>query len=86
MTFFNGYPSLATKKNKVNFVTTKPFNSRTTSDITKAIDIFLDLYEKRGFNINAVHGDNKFNIKTPKEHFLPIWTHIYGNEEHVFII
>ena len=60
----NGYPFLATKTNKVNFITDKPCISRTTSHITKDIDTVLDLYEEIVFNITDVHGDNKFNNKT----------------------
>ena len=62
---------------KVNFITAKPFISRTTSHITKSIDTVLDLYESRGFNISDVHIDNKFNIKTLKVHLITIFTHIY---------
>ena len=84
--FVNGYPFLATKTNNVNFITSKPCISRKIIHITKYIITFLDLYEARGFNITSVCGDNKFNIKTLKSHFLPICTHIYGKGEHVDII
>ena len=46
--FVNGYPFISTKTNKVNFITTEPCISRTTSNITKAIDTVLDLYGARG--------------------------------------
>ena len=46
----------------------------------------MDLYEARGFNITAIHGDNRFNIKTLKALLLPIYTHIYGKEDHFGII
>ena len=75
--FVNGHPFLATTK-KVNFITAKPCISRKTSHTTKAINTVLDLYEARCFNITAVRGDNKFNIKKLKEHLLLICTHIYG--------
>ena len=57
--------------------------SRTTSHIAKDIDTVLDLYEAICFNITAVHGDKKFNIKTLKAHLLPIFKHIYSKEENV---
>ena len=41
--FVNGYAFLATKINKVNFITAKPCISRKTSHITKDIDTVLDL-------------------------------------------
>ena len=46
----------------------------------------MDLYDTRGFNITVFHRDNEFNINTFKSHLLPIFTHIYGKEEHVGII
>ena len=74
------------KTNKVNFITSKPCISRTTSHITKGIDTLLDLYEAIFFNMNDVHGYKKFNIKKLKSHLLPILTHIYGKEEYFGII
>ena len=74
----NGYPFLATKTKKVNFITAEPCISGTTIHITKAIDTVLYLYEAIGFNINSIHGDNKSNIKTLKSHSLTIYTYIYG--------
>ena len=68
----NDYPFLVKKTNKVNFITAKPCISRTTGHITKYIETVLDLYEARGFNITAVHGDNDIKIKTLKAHLLPI--------------
>ena len=56
--FVNGYPLLATRRNKVNFITSEPCISRTTSHATKAIDTLLDLYEERVSNITVIHGDN----------------------------
>ena len=74
------------KNNKVDFITAKPFISRTNSRITKYIDTVLYPYEARGFNITDIHGDNKFNTKTLKSHLIPILTHIYGKEDNVGII
>ena len=64
----------------------KPCISRTTSNITKYIDTVLDLCEARGFIITDVHGDNQFNINTLKANLIPIFTDIYGKDEHVGII
>ena len=83
--FVNGYPFLETKTNKVNFITAKPCIWRTTSLITKDIDTVLYLYESRGFNINFIHGDNEFKLKTLTSHLLPIFTHTYGKEYNVGI-
>ena len=83
--FVNGYNFLETKTNNVNFITAKPCISRKTSHITKAIETVLELYEAKGFSITTVHGYNKFNTKTLKYIFFPIYTHIYGKEEHVGI-
>ena len=54
--FVNGFPFIAPKTNKVNFITTEPCNSRKTSHTTKDIDTVLDIYEARGFSITAAHG------------------------------
>ena len=70
----------------MNCITDEPFISRKTSHITKSIDTFLDLYEARGFNITAVHRDNKFNTKTLKAKLIPIFTQIYIKEDHDVII
>ena len=78
--FVNGYPFLAIETNKMNFITSEPCILRTISHITKTIDIVLDLYEAKRFNITSIHEDNEFNIKTLKSHLLPICTHIYSKE------
>ena len=70
--FVNSYPFIATKTKKVDFITAKPCILRGNSHINKSIDTVLELYVAIYFNINAVHGDNKFNIKTLKAHLIPI--------------
>ena len=67
----------------MNFITAEPYISSKAVYITKAVKTVMDLYESRGSNITGVHGYNKFNIKTLKAHLIPIFTHIYGKEDHV---
>jgi hypothetical protein len=81
--FVNGYPFLATKSAKVNFITAQPVTSRSTAQIIKHIDTVINKYEARGFTITAIHGDNEFNINDLKKHVLPTLVHIYGKDEHV---
>ena len=82
-TFFYGYPFLATKSNKVNFITAESWISETTSNTTRANVTVLDLYESRGFNITYIHGGNELKTKTLKAQLLPIRKQIYGKEEYV---
>ena len=76
----NGYPFLATRTNKVNFITAKTSISRKTSQITKDIDTALDLYEAGCFNITVINGDNNSNINTLKSKFILICTHVSGKK------
>ena len=64
--FVNGYPFLATKSKKVNYLTATPCKSRSKGQIIEALEALLNTYESRGFNVTVVHGDNEFNIKDLK--------------------
>ena len=65
--FVNGYPFLATKSEKLNSVTSHRRKSRSTAQITKVLDMVLDKYDKLGYNVTIVLGDNEFNIAKLKE-------------------
>ena len=84
--YVNGYPFLASKTSKINFITATPMKSRSTNTIIDAIDDVLNIYTSRGFKITIIHGDNEFNIKLLKDSLLPISVMIYGRNEHVGII
>ena len=60
--FVNGYPFLATKSEKLNSVTSHRRKSRSTAQITKVLDMVLDKYDKLGYNVTIVLGDNEFKI------------------------
>jgi hypothetical protein len=84
--YINGYPFLATKTSKVNFITATPMKSRSTNAVINTIDSVLNTYWSRGFDITIVHSDNKFNIKELKEFLSPTIVTIYGRNEHVRVI
>ena len=43
----------------------------------------MALYSNRGFNIEACHGDNEFNLHALRETFPTVAFEIYGRNEHV---
>ena len=47
------------------------------------METVIQMYNARGFEIEAFHGDNEFDIKTLKEYLLPALMNIYGKGEHV---
>ena len=75
------YPFLATKPEKINFVTAQPRESRSTAQIKTVLDMVLDKYDTRGFNVTIIHGDNEFKIAQLKEYLLPVLVEIYGKDK-----
>jgi hypothetical protein len=67
----------------VNFLTSQICSSRSQGQIIKVLEAVKQTYESRGFEINAVHGDNEFDVKAIKNFLLPTMLHIYGKDEHV---
>ena len=55
----------------------------TASSIIKGIESVINLYKARGFNVNTIHGDNKFDIECLKSAITPTVTQIYGKDKHV---
>ena len=82
----DGYPFLATKSAKLNFVTTHPYKSISTAQIKTVLDVVLEKYDASGFNLTIIHVYNEFNIAQLKEYPLPVLVEIYGKYEHVDII
>ena len=84
--FVNGYPFLATKSANLNFVTDHPCKSRSTVQIKTVLDMVLETYDARGFNLTIIRGENGFTVAKFKDYLLPIIVEIYGKDEHVDII
>ena len=59
--FVNGYPFLATISAKLNFITANPCKSRSTAKIKTVLDMVIDKYYARSFNVIIIHGDNNFS-------------------------
>ena len=81
--FVNGEPFLHTKTQKINFMTATHCTSRSQQQIKAVLETVIQMYNARGFEIEAFHGDNEFDIKTLKEYLLSALMNIYGKGEHV---
>ena len=79
----NDHGFFATKSSKINFITAQYCAKRSKQQISDALDEVINKYSARSFNLTAIHGDNEFNVKELKPHFVPARIHIYGEEEHV---
>ena len=71
MFYVDGHAFFVTKSSKVNFITAQYCVKRSKGQIINALDEAIHKYSARGFNVTAIHGDNKFNIKELKNHFAP---------------
>ena len=60
--FVNGYPIIATKSEKFNFVTAHPYKSRSTAQIKTVLYMLIDKYDACGFNVTIIHVNSEFNI------------------------
>ena len=49
--FVNGYPILSNKSEKIKFVTARPCKSRSTAKIKNLLDMVIDKYYSRVFNV-----------------------------------
>ena len=81
--FVNGEPFLHTKTKKINFLTASHCTSRSQQQIMNVLESVIQKYNARGFEIEAFHGDNEFDIKALKSFLLPALINIYGKDEHV---
>ena len=52
----------------------------------KGFDMVINMYNKRGFDIANVYGDNKFDIDRLREHLRHANLHIHGKGEHIGVI
>ena len=60
--YVNNMPFLLTKSKKINFHTVQSGKSRSKRNIIDDIRDLLELYCKRGFIVDYVHGDNEFQM------------------------
>ena len=81
--YINNKPFLHTKSSKLQFTTIQPSSDRSTNSIIQGLKTVINLYQKRGFKVTDIHGDNEFNIESLHSELLPITVHIYAPDEHV---
>ena len=55
-------------------------------EIITTLNEIRQLYDTRGFRVENIHGDNKFNKENIKNSQLTALFHIYGKDEHVGLI
>ena len=81
--FVNGNIFLHTKSQRIDFLTTQYYNSRSLRIIITVLGKVIDKYHCRGFKITDFHGDNEFDKASLKQLLEPALVHIYGREEHI---
>ena len=54
--------------------------------VINTLNEIRQLYSSRGFRVDNIHRDNKFDKEEIKRSQLPILFHIYGKDEHVGLI
>lgn len=81
--FVNGSPFFLSKSGNINYISATFLKSRKASEILQAIKRDINKYEKRGFHITDMHGDNEFDIDAIKDAILPTIVHAYSKNEHV---
>ena len=84
--YVNRMPILHTKSSAVNFVTVQTGHTRSLKSIIKGLDVVLNIYRKRGFQITNIHADNEFDLPQLHNHLRPSTLAIYGRDEHVGVI
>ena len=81
--YVNKLPFLHTKSSSINFLTIQSGKNRTANSIIQGISKVIKVYHHRGFKIDAIHGDNEFDMDKLRESILPASLYIYGKDEHV---
>ena len=80
--FVNKLPFLLTKSGNVYFASVQAVHSHKASEIKDGLEQVKQVYENRGFNIVAYHGDNEFELM--REFLEPESTlHICAKNEHI---
>ena len=80
--YVNGHPFLHTKSEKLNFLTVQSGKTRNTQSIKQGLLTVLNLYQKRGFIVKNIFGDNEFDIAALHDALLPVILHIFASGEH----
>ena len=60
--FVNGLPFFVTTSRNIKFNTVEHMNNMSKTNIYKCIESVINLYHKRGFQINTVLGDEQFDV------------------------
>ena len=64
--FVNWTPFFHTKSEGVNFLTVEPGRSRKATGVVAGLQKVVSTYELRGFKVQCIHSDNKFNVNKIK--------------------
>ena len=83
MIYVNKISFFVSKASDVNFIMTTLLKSRNAKQLIHAPNDHIDKYERRGFEITDVHGDNEFNFATFEQAVCPSLLHKYAKNEHV---
>ena len=84
--YVNGNTFLHIKSKDVDYVSIEALKSREMNVVCKKIKKIINMYEKRGFTITDVYGDNEFNNQMCVDAILPSRLHICTRGEHVPIV
>ena len=80
--YVNRLPFLHTKSEHINFLTVQSGKTRNTASILQGLKTIVNIYQKRGFNIKGIYGDNEFDLATVINELRPILFHIFAADEH----
>ena len=77
---------LHTKSSKITFLTAENCNSKSADNIIKKLNSVNSMYNTRGFSIDILHRNNKFNLNALREHIRPESLNICEKGKHITII
>lgn len=84
----NKMPFLFNIFNNIKYRTSHPtiMTPKGNKSTTSMLHIFTDIFNQhnsRGFDIEVIHGDNKFDVRTLHQKLSPAQMQIYGTNKHV---
>ena len=80
--YVNKQPFLLTNSSKINFHSVQSGKTRHKGNIISGIKNVIDVYTKRGFIVDTLHGDNEFDLDDLRSAIRPTNLLIRGNNEH----
>ena len=82
----NGMTFPHKKSSRINFLTVDNCTSKSAYNAIKELNTVNNMYNVRGFNIDVLHRDNKFNLNALREHIRPESLNICAKGRHTPII